>query len=80
MEAITMTRENTARKGAKKAVAEGSRSEQKATTFTPADARRLELYALREDRSVAWLIHRAVLAELDAKGITDDGVRPVDGK
>lgn len=73
MEAQTMTRPNA--KGAKKATVEGSRTEQKATTFTPADARRLELYAAQEDRSVAWLMHRAVIAELDAKGIVDDGFR-----
>lgn len=78
MEAPTMTRPNAKQAGAKKTVEEGVRGLQKATTFTPADARRLELYGEREDRSVAWLIHRAVIAELDAQGIVDDGFRATD--
>ncbi len=75
METATMPRARRASRNP-----EDVRSEQKVTTFTPGDSRRLELLAAKEDRSTAWLLHKATLKLLEEAGIVDDGVRPAPPK
>lgn len=71
MEGTTMTTDRP--RNVTKRRAGETRGTQKATTFTPADARRLEAYAAQQDRSVAYLLHRAMVRELDEAGVVDPG-------
>lgn len=51
------------------------RTERVNTAFTPADYRRVRLYAEQQEHSVSWVLSRAIICEIDAAGIEDDGVR-----